>query len=264
MLVVAALTIAVVALALIVPHNGSVGTATTAPSTTSLGPVSAPLSGTTAGTPGTPGATSAPAAPHFGYQPLWPFTSVTQARAWQQEANPGGHQPWHLDAGLVTQMFTQQYLGYPNVDKILRTDVRGDQSWVSVGFDNGEGSTTTAAVVHLVRIGAGADRPWEVVGTEDTTLSLTTPGYGSAMTSPLTAGGTVTGVDESLRVQVRGGPSPQQPVGEVSGIPAGGTNAPWSVTIPLHPICPGTFTVAVSTGGHVARVEHFAVTGVHC
>ncbi|MFX0577785.1 hypothetical protein [Nocardia nepalensis] len=121
----------------------------------------------------------------------------------------------------------------------------------------------TAAVLHLVRIGTGANKPWEVVGTQNSTLTLTIPGYESLVGSPVTVGGRITGVDESLRVQIRR-LDRARPVGEVSGIPAGGADTPWTTTVPFAVTCPGTLTVAVATGGHIAEVERFAVTGVRC
>ena len=39
----------------------------------------------------------------------------------------------------------------------------GRQAWVGVGYDNPNGRPVTVAVLHLARIGAGADAPWEVV-----------------------------------------------------------------------------------------------------
>lgn len=210
--------------------------------------------------------TSAPATPgEFRYQPLWPFAGVAEAAAWQRETLPGGHQPWHLDAGEIAGMFTRQYLGYAGVDKIVKVDIQGEQAWVSVGFDNPDGAPAVAAVLHLVRIGTGAasEQPWEVVGTEDTTLTVTTPAYGATVRSPVAAGGVVTGVDESLRIQVRGNGS-DRALGERSGIPAGGSAAPWAASVPFTGGCPGTLTIAVSTGGHMAEVERFAVTGARC
>ncbi|RDI68295.1 Gmad2 immunoglobulin-like domain-containing protein [Nocardia pseudobrasiliensis] len=258
---VVALVIAALALFAIVRHasneSGAPGSPpVTAPPGASAGP-SSPATGSRATTQGQPTPDG------FAYQPLWPFGGVADAVAWQREANPGGHQPWHLDAGLIAQMFTQQYLGYTNVDKIVKTDVRGEQAWVSVGFANPNGQSATAAIVHLVQIGTGSDRPWEVVGTEDSTLSLTTPGYGSTVRAPVTVGGRITGVDESLRVQIRA-LGHQQPVGEAPPTAAGGTNSPWSVTVPFSGACPGALTVAVATGGHAAGVERFAITGVRC
>ncbi|MFG1796174.1 hypothetical protein [Nocardia sp. NPDC049149] len=207
---------------------------------------------------------SAPTAPdRFGYQPLWPFESVAAADVWQRAYRDGGHQPWHLDAETTALSFTQQYLGYANVDAVVDTSVRDEQAWVSVGFDNPNGDSVTAAVVHLARIGTGSDAPWEVVGTDDSTLTVTEPGYGTTVKSPVTVSGVLSGVDESLRLRVLRSDQ-QLPIGERAGIPAGGANAPWTASIPFSTSCPAVLTVAVATGGHVAEVERFAVTGVRC
>ncbi|WP_245568812.1 hypothetical protein [Nocardia concava] len=219
-----------------------------------------------------PSSTAAPSASQtsiapaeFGYQPLWPFGSVSEAVAWQRSADPGGHQPWHLSEASIAQMFTQQYLGFTAVNKVVKVRTQGEESWVSVGFDNPNGAATVAAVVHLVRIGEGTanDKPWEVVGTQDTTLTVSTPAYGATVRSPITVGGTITGVDESLHIQL-GALGQDHPVGNVTGIPAGGNAAPWTASVPFTLTCPATLTIAVSTGGHIAEVERFAVTGARC
>lgn len=228
---------------------------------------SAPAPGTSGASPSTTnggsptGSATPPAAPAFGYQPLWPFAGVADARDWQQSYRSGGHQPWHLDAGQVALAFTQGYLGYANVDKVVGTSAAGDATWVSVGFDNPNGQPVTAAVLHLVRISTGSDAPWEVVGTKDSTLSLTKPRYGSTVRSPVTVGGRITGVDENVTVAVHE-LDLNTLVGQSSGVPAGGDNAPWSTTVFMHPVSGSVLTIAASTGGHVAAVERFAVTGV--
>ncbi|MFI5775557.1 hypothetical protein [Nocardia sp. NPDC051570] len=201
--------------------------------------------------------------PGFAYQPLWPFADTKAASAWEVAYGEGGLQPWHLDPGMTAQYFAQHYLGYAGIDKVVSTSVRGDEAWIGVGFGQPGGATVTAAVVHLVRFGPPPDAPWEVVGTQDSTLSVTAPAYGAAASSPLTVGGRVTGVDENLRVQVRSMGRQQQPVGEGPAIAGGGTDAQWSTTVPLG-ACSGTLTVAVAAGGHIAEVERFAMTGVHC
>jgi hypothetical protein len=73
--------------------------------------------------------------------------------------------------------------------------------------------------------------------------------------------GYITGVDESLRVQVRQSSS-AQPLGETAGIPAGGDNAPWTTTVSFSGATDPAITVVVSTGGHVQDVERFAITGL--
>ncbi|HEY5249832.1 MAG TPA: hypothetical protein VIJ15_15435 [Dermatophilaceae bacterium] len=195
----------------------------------------------------------------FAYVPLWPFGSVAAAQAWQREAAAGGHQPWRLDAGEVAVAFARQYLGFTEIDHVVRRTVTADDAHVTVGYTVA-GATGTAGVIHLVRIGSGAGRPWEVVGTDDTvTFSLTRPRYGSTVAGAITVGGRIAGVDESIRVTAR------QPSGIVAGyccLPAG---APvlWSVPLRLPATLTGPLTIVASTGGHLAAVERFAVTGVH-
>lgn len=236
------------------------GTATTTATTSTRTSVPTSSPTTTKTTTGPTGTTTATRPPAFGYQPLWPFGSVSEAQGWQREYRTGGHQPWHLDAEMTAQQFTQNYLGYREVDRVLGRKISGDQAWVDVGFELPNGDTATAATVHLVKIGAGSDAPWEVVGTRDTTLSLTTPGYGSAVTSPVTVGGRITGVDENLRVRIWRQGSGK--VGESGGVPAGGDNSPWSTKVSFAAPAGSVLTIAVSTGGHVAAVERFAITGV--
>jgi Galactose oxidase, central domain len=200
-----------------------------------------------------------PPAAGFGYQPLWPFTGVADAGAWQQAYRAGGHQPWHLDARLTALSFASGFLGYTNIDRVAGQTSSGSQTWVTVGYADTNNQTAAAAVVHLARIGVGADAPWEVVGTRDTTLTLTRPAYGTTVVSPVTVGGRITGVDESLRVQVRAIGTPV--LGQVTGIPAGGEGSPWSAQVGFTAAAGTVLTIAVSTGGHNAPVERFAVTG---
>ncbi|GAA5107843.1 hypothetical protein [Haloechinothrix salitolerans] len=204
--------------------------------------------------------TSSEPVPAFGYQPLWPFASVADAAEWQRAYREGGHQPWHLDAEFTARQFAQSYLGYDNIDRVVSTRIRGDEAWVGVGFELPNGEDTTAAVVHLAKVGGGADAPWEIVGTKDTTLTLTSPPYGASVTSPVTVGGSITGVDENLRVTVW-----QLGTGKIAesdGIPAGGQNSRWSTKVSFTAPSGSVLTIAVATGGHVAEVERFAITGV--
>jgi len=211
----------------------------TTPTTTTTSPVPAPAS----------------------YLFLWPFRGPDDAAAWQQSYRQGGHQPWHRDAGLTALSFTNGYLGYANVDKVIGIASDGPRDWVTVGFDNPNGVPVPSAVLRLVRIGDDNDAPWEVVGTRDTTLSVQVPAYGATVHSPVTISGRITGVDESLRIQVRQ-LDRSAPVGSTNGIPAGGQNAPWAATVPFDESEHGVFTIAVATGGHIAAVERFAITAV--
>jgi hypothetical protein len=245
------------------PGPTATPTASATPSTSTS--ASSPSSSTPSGTPssqpstGTTGPTVAPP-PVFGYQPLWPFGSRADVAAWQRAYRHSGSQPWHLDAARTALSFTTGYLGYTEIDRVTSQQVVGNQAWTGVGYRDPAGRAVTAAVLHLARMGSGPDAPWEVVGSRDTTLSLTIPPYGATRTSPVTVGGRITGVDESLTIQVHALGWPL--LGEVTGIPAGGQQSPWSVQV-LFTARGGTvLTVAVSTGGHVQGVERFAVTGI--
>jgi hypothetical protein len=196
------------------------------------------------------------------YQLLWPFADQDQAAAWQVSYRTGGHDPWHLDAGQTARSFTQGYLAYASIDQVTSVSQTGSDARIGVGHKAPDGTTSTAAVIHLIKVGSGQDTPWEVVGTDDTaTLTLTTPAYGATVTSPATVGGRITGVDESLRVQVlrlADGKS----VGQTGSIPAGGQNTAWTAQVSYAAPANSMLTIAVSTGGHVSDVERFAVTGV--
>ena len=98
-----------------------------------------------------------------------------------------------------------------------------------------------------------------MVGSRDTTLSLSVPAYGATVVSPVTVGGRVTGVDENLVVQLRTLGSPV--LARSAGLPAGGVNTPWSTSVAFTAPPGAVLTIAVATGGHVQDVERFAITG---
>ncbi|HZQ86470.1 MAG TPA: hypothetical protein VFA83_16600 [Acidimicrobiales bacterium] len=202
--------------------------------------------------------TGAPAP--FPYQPLWPFRSVAEAQQWQSGA-AGPRDPWHLDAAQTAIQFSADFLGYTDIDTVTSKAEGADGAHIGVGFSTEGTSRGTAAIVHLARVGSGSDAPWEVVGTDDHDLTLTAPAYGASVTSPITVAGTITGVDESLHVQVRQPTFPAL-VGDKCCLPAGGQNTPWQTTVDVKGNTDQILTIAVSTGGHLKTVERFAVTGV--
>ena len=215
---------------------------------------SAGLAGSTAGPSAAP---PPPTGPAFGHQAIWPFASLADAAA-KQASQRNGHQPWRGGLDWTALTFVHDYLGYPGINKIVSRTVSGGDARVAVGFATAAGRLNTAAVLHLVRMGFGDNAPWEVVGTDDTTLTLSTPGYGARVSSPTTVGGRISGADESLRVGLF---SVLNGVGESPGIPAGGQNTPWSTRVGFV-AAPGTvLIIVVSTGGHVVPVERFAITG---
>lgn len=215
--------------------------------------------------PSTASATASPAASAgrmlpAGYLPLWPFADLKQVQAWQAAYRDGGHSPWHLEVEQTALSFAQDYLGFDGIDRVTSRTIKPGEAHIGVGY-RGEGTRdSTAAVIHLFRVGTGKDAPWEVVGTDDTHFTLTTPPYGSKARSPMTVGGRITGVDENIQVRIvhlsKGRLLPRH-----CCLAAGGEKSPWSLKVSFRP-APGTLTVAVWTGGHLAEVERFAVTGV--
>ncbi|GAA1576812.1 hypothetical protein GCM10009789_32940 [Kribbella sancticallisti] len=139
--------------------------------------------------------------------------------------------------------------------------IRGDDARVAVGFHGDEGPLIVAAVLHLVRIGQGEDAPWEVVGSIDSTLTLSRPRYAATVTSPVTAGGLITGVDETIRVEVRQ-PSSAEPIGSFCCLAAGGERQPWSTRVSFRGATDPALTIVVSVGAHLQGVERFAITGI--
>jgi hypothetical protein len=202
-----------------------------------------------------------PASYAFGYTPLFPFASRAQAATWLAAYRSSGIQPWHEDPGAIALAFTG-FLGYANVNQVIGTSVTGNEARVSVGFLITPSQPRAAAVIHLVRFGPEPNAPWEVVGTDDQpSFTLTTPAYGSSVTSPIIAGGQIIGVDESITVEVLAASS-NSLLGRTCCQPGGGTGSPWRATVPFTAGPGQTLVVSASTGGHVAAVERFAVTSV--
>ncbi|WP_251022445.1 hypothetical protein [Streptomyces sp. ISL-10] len=223
-------------------------------------PSAATPSATNAPTTPTPTPKGTPALGSWSLQPVWPFATLAQAQAWERAYRAGGHQPWHGDPDQTALAFTRDYLGFKEIDRVSSHKVSGRHARIGVAPTGPESGT--AAVIHLVRFGTGPDAPWEVVGTDDTTFSLTTPAYGSLVHSPLVTGGRISGVDESIRVQVRQ-PSSEAPLGtSPCCTPAGGNDQPWNVKVSFSGAHDPVLTVVASTGGHVAAVERFTVTAV--
>lgn len=227
--------------------------------TTSAAPTGEPATSTPESTAAQPPAAQSPAHVVDTALHLWPFADRAAAAVWQKQFRSGGAQPWHLDSADTALGFVQGYLRFPNVDRVTSKEVTGAQAWIGVGFRLPNGKDTTAAVLHLTRYGTEEDSPWGVVGTRDTTLVVSAPAYGAQASWPLTVRGTISGVDESLRVRVLG---PAGVVGETCCAPAGGDKSPWTVAVSKQGNANGPLAVVASTGGHVADVERFALTAV--
>jgi hypothetical protein len=200
-------------------------------------------------------------ADYVWYVPMWPFADYAAARQWQRVDGPAGHAPWHADATMTTQLYVQKVLGFSDLNVITSRRITTDQAHIGIGYRDVNGGVHTAAVVHLVRYERYAGERgtgWEIVGTDDTTFSLEMPTYGASVPSPVTAGGRVSGVDESIRLWVR---SLDRVVGSSCCVPAGGERRPWSAQLSFQ-AAPGTaLTVVAATGGHLQAHERFALQG---
>ena len=229
--------------------------------TTAVAPTTTTLPASTAGPSTTqPVATTAPVP--VAYVPLYPFANLGEVADWQRNYGETHAAAQYLDANATALAFAH-FLGYTGVDRVVGGNEDAKGAHVSVGYAIPQaGRTATAAVVHLVRYGSGANVPWEVVGTDDTDFTVDVPAYGSTVASPVRVGGLITGVDESIRIVVQQLHS-NGTLGETAGVAAGGNRSPWSATVTFARPTDTVVIVAASTGGHVAPVERFAVTGVH-
>jgi hypothetical protein len=197
------------------------------------------------------------------FEPLWPFADFRAAEAWRAAYAKAGTQPWHRDAGQTALLFTRDYLGFTDITMVTSTTFDAQGAHVGVGYRAPNGRPHTAAVLHLVRYtqpGTEPDAGWEVVGSDDTDFSLERPAYASRVSSPMTVGGHITGVDENITVTVLSG-SGNNAAGAGASLPAGGQHSPWQLSLSFPNR--GVLTIVAATGGHVAQHERFAIQGVH-
>ena len=195
---------------------------------------------------------------------LWPFRTEDEARQWQREGAPGGHSPWHADAEATALAFTTEYLGFAGVSRVVDSDISSREAEVTVGYPGeSQDRLLPAATIELIRLGDGPDAPWEVVGTADNEhFSITAPVDGAAAVSPLVVSGLITGVDESVHVEVHQ-PSSPGPLGTSPCCGAeGGENFPWQRTVLIEGATDPVLTVVAHAGGHLTDVERFVVVGV--
>ena len=210
--------------------------------------------------PTTSSATTAPNPPadfDLGYQPLWPFGGYAAAELWR--AGRARSEPWHLDAGQTALTFTRAYLGFARMTLVTSKSTDGSGAHVGIGYRGTGGRPITAAVLHLVRFGPRADAPWEVVGSDDTDFSLERPAYGSAVSSPITVGGHISGLGDSIHLWIR--QPGRAPLTDVCCLPAGGVQSPWQRPVSFSGS--GVLTIVAATGGRTQLVERFAIQGVH-
>lgn len=197
----------------------------------------------------------------FSRPALWPFRSLEEAQQWEQDTTGGRPSAYATPAGTALA-FARSYLGLAGLDRVVSETVRGSRARVAIGYIPEGTDAATAAVLLLTRAGPSADGPWQVVGTDpgaDPDLEITSTD--ASVPGTITVGGVITGVDESLRLQVRQ-PSSPAPLGEFCCRGAGGRRTPWAATVTTRPASDPVLTVVVATGGHVAAVERFEVAGL--
>jgi hypothetical protein len=254
------LLVAVVAVALLRGDDDQAGPGTAPPTSASPSATRSPTPSLTPSPSPSQTPTSNPTT-SFPYLPLWPFRSVAEAAQWQAAYRSGGHQPWHLDGEQTALNFTTGYLGFAEIDRVVWRSVRGREARVAVGYATDGSPHTVAAVLHLARIGTGQDAAWEVVGSRDSTLTIDAPRYGAKASSPVTVGGVITGVDESIGVHVRQ-VSSASALGTYCCVAAGGERSHWDARVTFRGATDRALTIVASTGGHFQDVERFAITGV--
>jgi hypothetical protein len=261
MAVISARALATVGVVLALGACGSTSTGQSSPTTSrpaTTSTTSATSSSTTRTTASTT-TTSTTTVPRASNESLFPFGDLQEVTAWQAAAGPE-HQPWRLDAGETALAFAR-FLGFTDLDRVISVSNDATGAHVAVGFETEGSHTSTAAVVHLIRFGSGTSIPWEVVGTDDTDFTLETPHYGATITSPVRVGGRITGVDESITVRVQQLHANGY-LGEHCCVAAGGEGSSWATTLTFAAPTDPVLIISASTGGHIQRVERFAVTGV--
>jgi hypothetical protein len=134
------------------------------------------------------------------------------------------------------------------VTQVAHRAVSSSDAHVAIGIKLPNGTISTAAIIHLVKFGSGRYAPWEVVGTDDTRFTLDSPAYGSTASSPVTVGGKITGVDESIGVTVRR-LSAQRPAASYCSRAAGVTRSQWSARVAFRAAPGEVITIAAATGG---------------
>ena len=170
-----------------------------------------PLNSTTPSvepTTASPSPSEVPPATNFPDRAIFPFTSVTEEKNWEDQY-AGGHSPWEADAKGVALTWVQNILEQPSIDKVIDTKgLDGDAGSVTLGRVIGGESSKPVPIVEVQLVKYG--NAWIVVGADDPAgyLTLTSPNAGDTISSPVAVTGPGFGVDESMKVDVRAAESP--------------------------------------------------------
>lgn len=192
---------------------------------------------------------------------IWPFQTSSDVSTWQQSST-GGHQPWHYDAGQTAVAFLA-FLGHPEVHQVMSVIDHGYATAVTVGQHNADsGRTTKVTVVWLKQVGTGSPQPWDVQEATASDLTIDQPSRFAHVSTPLIVSGLITGIDESITVQLVSPSTGADLNTTTPHVPAGGTNTPWETRLTLRASNDKVGILVAYTGGHVAAVERLTVTGV--
>jgi hypothetical protein len=153
---------------------------------------------------------------------IWPFTSKAQADDWKADH---GTRPWANDKQQLVQHFVTDYLGLKDV---YAGEPCGTCTKVPLMDTPTPGaSTADVGLVELTadQTGGGFNGPFSVLGVTSPTLKVTAPT--APITSPTTVGGTITGVDESIRLSLVTAEGKTIATGQTMA----GSGAPWSASL---------------------------------
>ena len=158
---------------------------------------------------------------------------------------------WRSDADQTALHFLSDHLQMPYLDTVVSSTVRGDSAEVAVGrvLPSDTKQAVPATTITLQR----ASGTWYVESARADQLTVTRT---SVNASTVTVGGRITGVDESIQVELRAGDT-AQPLAHAS-TPGGGQDSPWQVTLerPATDATRLTVVVYLPSGldGNAARV----------
>lgn len=209
-------------------------------------PSTAPSPASTSPTPA-PGRSGGPVSVTSTAYTIWPFTSLAEAQAWQLA---GGSQPWHLDPKQTALLFVNGFLQAPEVDVVMvstaETTSVGVGRKVTLGRKMADGKLREVTVVHLVRLGSGSTAPYAVTRAAGTyTLKISSPGIAAPVRSPLRVRGTIDGVHQSVRVELRA-PSRTAPISAPAAGPGSATTG-WQTTVSFAAPASGVGTLVART-----------------
>lgn len=171
---------------------------------------------------------------------IWPYTSPPKV-----SSGP----PSYLDPKQTALGFVR-YLQAAEVDQVLadetETTSAGAGRKVTLGRKMADGTVRAVTVVHLVRLGSGSTAPYAVTRAAGAyTLKITSPGLAAPVRSPLTVRGTIDGVHQSIRVEVRT-PAGATPISAPVSAPGSATTG-WSTPVSFAAPASGVGTLVART-----------------